>query len=196
MPTFLRFTLLSLALALPVACSSSESTTGDGTDGATTDGTVDDTLDASSDGGVDSPADSTADSGDDTAKDAPSDAPSDAHSDGTADAPGDAGTFWCGDAAKTTGAWCTAGQVCTRTYTTGGACLPCGDDAAACGTGFHCGGACCVRDVPAYSYACKTPASACTTAPSCATCGGSICSGGCPCESVSGDTVTCHCLAP
>lgn len=103
---------------------------------------------------------------------------------GKADASFACGTMTCG-----------AGQICTRTYTTGGACLSCGEDGGGCPTGMHCGGSCCVADTPSYGYACKTAPSGCSG--TCATCGTSeVCGGGCPCESVSGSTVTCHCLAP
>jgi len=102
----------------------------------------------------------------------------------------DAAGTTCGD--KT----CVAGEICTRTYTTGGACFSCDSDPT-CGAGRHCSGGCCVADTPSYGYACKSLPSGCASSLACGgTCGPAVCSGGCPCESVSGTTVTCHCLAP
>lgn len=170
--------LLSFGVAFLVACggSTDSGTSGDPdsavVDGATTDSVVVDSahVDSSLD---DAKADSATT---DTAK-----------VDSSLDTAGGA----CGD--KT----CTAGQICTRTYTTGGACLPCGGDSAACGAGAHCEGACCAPDTHSYSYACKDAPSACGSAPTCSgACGNALCSGGCPCESVATDVVTCHCLAP
>jgi hypothetical protein len=101
------------------------------------------------------------------------------------------GSTACGD--KT----CSAGEVCTKTYTTGGACQFCGDDAGACPAGRHCSGACCVDDVPTYFFECKPSPTECASGLTCSgACGGKVCSGGCPCESAAGNTMTCHCLAP
>ena len=137
---------------------------------------------SSSDSGTGSTGDSAVDG---TASDT---AGSDAKTDG---AKSDTAGGACGD--KT----CTAGQICTRTHTSGGACLSCGDDAAACPTGSHCGGTCCTPDTISYSYACKDVPTACVAGISCGdACGNALCSGGCPCESVAADFVTCHCLAP
>jgi hypothetical protein len=103
----------------------------------------------------------------------------------------DAASFDCGNET------CAAGEVCVRTYTTGGVCQLCGDSGT-CPSGRHCGGQCCVEDVPSYAYACRATPSACGAGLSCSgACGSALCtSGGCPCEAASGSAATCHCLAP
>ena len=89
---------------------------------------------------------------------------------------------------------CLGGQICTRTYTTGGTCFPCGDDDAdSCPAGRHCSGACCVEDAPSFTYACKPIPTACGDDLTCASCGAASCSGSCPCEDVSAGVVTCRC---
>jgi hypothetical protein len=109
------------------------------------------------------------------------------------DTPWDGTGAGCGD--KT----CTVDQICTRTYTTGGACEMCGDGGV-CPAGRHCSGSafggCCVPDVITYGYDCKPAPTGCASAPSCGTCGSACGTGGCPCEGASGTTVTCHCMAP
>lgn len=119
----------------------------------------------------------------------------DAAHDGTADgadaadAPADSGVA-CGP--KT----CAAGEICTRTYTSGGACMPCGDGGA-CPTGKRCSGACCVDETPTYEYACAPKPGACTSLTCDGACGAALCArGGCPCETAAGGVATCHCLAP
>ena len=126
--------------------------------------------------------------------DASPDASPDASTDGSTDRDAgatDAASFACGDRT------CAAGDVCVRTYTTGGVCRICGDGGA-CAAGSHCGGQCCVVDVPSYAYACKPVPAACVGGLSCSgTCGSALCaSGACPCETASGNAATCHCLAP
>jgi hypothetical protein len=126
--------------------------------------------------------------------DASGDATTDAAGDGAVERDAgavDAASFACGNQT------CAGGEVCVRTYTTGGVCLLCGDGGA-CPAGSHCGGQCCVNDVPSYAYACKPVPAACAAGLSCTgACGSAICtSGGCPCEAASGNAATCHCLAP
>lgn len=152
--------------AIVLGCSSSSDTTG---------GTQDSSPSES--GGGDARADST---------------PSETSSETSADTGGDSTTTGCG------GKTCEAGQICRRTYTTGGVCKPCGDGGT-CDPGEHCSGSCCVPDVPSYSYGCFPRPSSCADTLACGgACGDALCGvpGGCPCESASGDMVTCHCLAP
>ncbi len=106
---------------------------------------------------------------------------------GAIDSAIDSGGIACGSLT------CADGEVCTRTYTSGGACMACNGG---CPAGYHCSGACCTVDTPTYLYACKPMPPTCASAPSCAICGAAVCASYCPCEAVSGDTVTCHCLAP
>jgi hypothetical protein len=89
----------------------------------------------------------------------------------TTDARADAASFACGNQT------CGGGEVCVRTYTTGGVCQLCGDGGT-CPSGRHCGGQCCVEDVPSYAYACRATPSACAAG------------------LASGNAATCHCLAP
>jgi hypothetical protein len=114
-----------------------------------------------------------------------------AHGDSVSEDGDDTSGGACGD--KT----CTAGQLCVRQYTTGGACLnPC-SDGGACPSGMKCDGFCCIKDPPIYSYSCINVPPSCAAALSCATCGTDLCTGGCgSCESIDGNTVTCHCAAP
>jgi hypothetical protein len=103
--------------------------------------------------------------------------------------------FVCGDTSPAT--ICHAGQVCTRTYVTGGACLAC-LGGTGCPTGRHCSGGCCVPDSISYTYACKPEPSSCGTTVTCSgTCGSTLCPVACGCESVGTDgVVTCHICAP
>jgi hypothetical protein len=162
---------VALAFASFVACSSSSSA-GDTPDTGAADSSASDApVDT---GAVDS-----------TASDAPK---LDVGSDVAADA-----GFACGPKLR-----CADGEICTQTYTTGGACLPCDADGGGCPSGSHCGGSCCTVDVITYNYACAAKPSSCTGALACGgACASSLCtSGGCPCEGASGSTMTCHCLAP
>lgn len=95
------------------------------------------------------------------------------------------------------GKTCAPGDVCMRTYTTGGRCLMCQPDGGGCPTGTTCSGpgGCCKPTTISYTYACEPAPSGCSGDLTCGGCG-TLCSGGCPCESVTADAVTCHCLAP
>ncbi|HRG95688.1 MAG TPA: hypothetical protein PLR99_05510 [Polyangiaceae bacterium] len=93
------------------------------------------------------------------------------------------------------GKTCAPGDVCTRTYTTGGACLAC-PDGGGCPTGRTCSGGCCVPTTVTYTYACAPTPAGCAAGLSCGACGTTLCNAGCPCESAAGSTATCHCLAP
>src|SRR5437868_92613 len=125
--------------AIAAGCgSSTDETTTTGDTGATDTGGADSAqIDSASDSSADSASDSSADSPVDSSTDSASDSGADSGKDAPADSPGDGGSFACGD--KT----CTAGQLCTRTYTSGGACMVCtpGDDASTCPVGKHCSGA-------------------------------------------------------
>lgn len=192
-----------------VACSSSDATTAGDVDSSVDDAAVADTGvsdTARTDGGG---GDGAKDAALDTAKDASGDtAAADSSTDATdatdtavddggadtssSDADLDAPGIACGADRR-----CTVGQLCVRTYTTGGACLICAGGTV-CPTGKHCSGTCCVDDVPSYGYECKDAPTGCTPpATSCAgACGAGGCSAGCPCESATAEFVTCHCLAP
>ncbi len=145
-------------------------------------------VDATGDTG---PADTgTADTGkSDAVGDSPTDVPADTGpADIGPDAPADGGGFACGD--KT----CGADQICTRSYVTGGPCMTCSGPSD-CPTGKKCSGGCCIPEVVSYTFACKPKPSGCTTL-ACGSACESVCGSGCPCEGVSGSTMTCHCLAP
>jgi len=215
-----KISFLLVSVALVVACGGSSDDTG---------GDVDSSVagDTGSGGGDTGGGDtSKADSAKDTPGDAPTDTTtsdtstsdtttSDTSTDDTStsdtttgDAPTDTivvdvgggdGDFPCGDGTPTL--TCHAGEVCTRTYTTGGACLAC-VGGTGCPTGRHCSGGCCVPDTISYAYACKPVPSSCGSTVTCSgTCGSTLCpggfGGGCGCESVGTDgVVTCHICAP
>jgi hypothetical protein len=181
---------LVLATASLVACgSSSDDINPVGADTSTTSDTP-----ASDTSGADSTTSDTASSdtaaSDTAASDTrPSEGGAETATDARFDTPGGA----CGSET------CTAGQVCTRTYATGGACMVCtGDDADVCPSGRHCDGTCCVLDVISYSYACKAAPGSCGGTPSCTgACGTALCSGGgAVCEGFADGVITCHILAP
>lgn len=170
-----RLAFFTVIAALFGGCSSSGSTSSGSEDSSPGDSAVGDTaqLDTKSDGS----------GGDSTTTDAPT------------DTSGDSATTPCGD--KT----CTNGQVCVRTFTSGGPCMTCGADTGVCPSGSHCSGGppgCCVGDTPTYSYECKDLPTACAPTLTCSgECGKALCLSYCPCESISLEAVvTCHCLAP